>query len=213
MDYSVGLAREQDQHDDFGVIEKRGAARFTSLIRAAKLITSQGEFICVIRDVSATGISLRTFHTMPDTKGMRLELQNGETHALTETRCNGTEASFCFAEPVVVERLIRESWNFPKRQLRLNIRLPLTLSSLMGSAEAETLNVSQQGARVECDMDFAIDQPLRVVSKQYGEFRAKVRWRKERVYGLVFESTYSLREFAMLAAAAQCPALLADPSQ
>ncbi len=108
----------------------------------------------------------------------------------------------------MVERLIRESWNFPKRQLRLNIRLPLTLSSLTGSTKAETLNVSQQGARIECDMDFAIDQPLRVASDQYGETRAKVRWRKDKIYGLVFDNTYSLREFAMLAAASQCPALL-----
>ncbi len=62
MDYSVGLAQEHEQDEDFGGQEKRSDARFTSLIRAAKLVTSQGEFICVIRDVSATGISLRTFH-------------------------------------------------------------------------------------------------------------------------------------------------------
>ncbi len=45
--------------------EQRGAPRYTSLIRAAKLVCGQGEFVCVIRDVSATGVSLRTFHRLP----------------------------------------------------------------------------------------------------------------------------------------------------
>ena len=38
--------------------EQRAAPRFISLIRAAKLVCGQGEFVCVIRDVSATGVSV-----------------------------------------------------------------------------------------------------------------------------------------------------------
>ena len=208
MDYAAGLAQTQD--DAFAGEEKRSAARYTSLIRSAKLITSQGEFICVIRDVSATGISLRTFHALPDTTGLKLELQNGETYSLVATREGANEASFRFAKPVVVERLIREAWVFPKRQLRLNLALPVTLSSLTGSTDAVTINVSQQGARVECDSSFALDQPVRVSSDRFGEARAKVRWRKDTVHGLVFDNTFSLRELALLAAAVQCPALLKD---
>ena len=208
MDYSAGLGLQAAQ--DFDFTEKRSAARYTSLIRSAKLVCGEGEFICVIRDVSSTGISLRTFHALPHEPTIALELQNGETYELVETRRNGREASYRFDRPVAVERLIHESWNFPKRQLRLNIAIPLTLSSLSGTGEAETVNLSQQGARVACDAPFAIDQSLRVTSDCFPETRAKVRWRKNAHYGLVFENTFSLREFALMAAAVQCPAMIEE---
>ena len=43
----------------------RGAQRFTLLIRTAKLVCESGEYLCVIRDVSSTGVRLRLFHDLP----------------------------------------------------------------------------------------------------------------------------------------------------
>ena len=40
------------------------------------------------------------------------------------------------------------------------------------------------------------------------EIRAKVRWRRERHYGVVFDDTFALGDFARLAARLQAPALL-----
>ena len=109
--------------------------------------------------------------------------------------------------------MIHEDWHYPKRQLRLNITLPLKVSALTGSAEAVTLNISQQGARIECDAVFAIDQRVTISCEQLPDIRCKVRWRKDSNYGLVFEDTFSLREFAIFAAQVQCPVLFQnDPS-
>ena len=206
MEYSAGF--RADGNIEEVEVDRRSRPRYTSLIRAAKLVCGQGEFICVIRDVSATGISLRTFHALPNDRTIALELQNGETYEIAETRREGFEASYQFDRPVTVERLIHETWNFPKRQLRLNIAIPLTLSSLSASGEAVTVNLSQQGARVECDAAFAIDQALRVTGDHFPETRAKVRWRKDANYGLVFDNTLSLREFSLMAASVQCPVML-----
>ncbi len=208
MDYSSGFGADSRPVSD--PTEQRGAPRYTSLIRSAKLVCGQGEFLCVIRDVSATGVSLRTFHALPDDRILALELQNGETYEIKEIRRNGFEASYQFDRPVTVERLIHETWNFPKRQLRLNIAIPLELSTLTASGEADTVNLSQQGARVACDASFAIDQTIRVAGKSFPETRAKVRWRKDGHYGLVFENTFSLREFSLMAAAVQCPVMLEE---
>ena len=208
MDYSAGFSADSQPIAD--PTEQRGAPRYTSLIRSAKLVCGQGEFLCVIRDVSATGISLRTFHALPEEPTIALELQNGETYEIRETRRKDREASYQFDRPVTVERLIHETWNFPKRQLRLNIAIPLELSSLTDRGAAETVNLSQQGARVSCQASFAIDQAIRVTGPNFPETRAKVRWRKDGHYGLVFENTFSLREFSLMAAAVQCPAMLED---
>lgn len=188
--------------------DQRSAPRYTSLIRAAKLVCGQGEFVCVIRDVSASGVSLRTFHGLPTDREIALELQNGETYEIRQVRANGFEGSYRFEGVVPVDRLIHENWAFPKRQLRLNLMMPLTIATLSQKANAFMVNLSQQGARVECDTVFAIDQSVRIENDYMPEIRAKVRWRRDANYGLAFDNFFSLREFALLAARVQCPLLL-----
>ena len=190
--------------------EQRAAKRFTSLIRAAKLISSHGEFVCVLRDVSSSGIRLRCFHQIPRDEFMALQLGNGDMFEIQRVRTEGLEASFTFDAAVPVERLIRESWDYPRRQLRLGIVIPLTVRTIAGRFDAITENLSQQGCRIDCSAAFAMNQPAYLESSHLRDIRAKVRWRKDHHYGLVFDNTYSLRDFALLAASAQCPGLLSD---
>lgn len=208
MDYVA--AGRPDHEGDGGGADQRSAKRFTSLIRAAKLICCHGEFVCVLRDVSTGGVRLRCFHDLPTDKDMALELGNGDIFEMQEVRREGREASFTFADPVPVERLINERWSYPRRQLRLNLALPLTVRTLAGKTEGITENFSQQGCRIECPAVYAIEQPVYVSSEKIPEIRAKVRWRRGHNYGLVFDNTYSLRDFAMLAASLQCPGLVEE---
>jgi hypothetical protein len=196
--------------DDGGApAEERVAPRFTLLIRSAKVVGPQGEFICVIRDVSTTGISLRGFHDLPRRGPLRIELQTGETHAIEEMWRRGNEAGFRFVEPVEVHDLIAEAGHFPKRQLRLAVNFPVTISAALQLHRGELTNVSQQGARIESPSMFAIDQPLRIVSDRMPELVARVRWRREGTYGVVFDNTFSLSQLALFAASLQAPELLA----
>ena len=189
--------------------EERSAPRFTLLIRAAKLIAPQGEFICVIRDVSEKGISLRAFHALPQDGPQWIELQTGERYPIEPVWHRGQEAGYRFLGPVEVADLVGEAGRFPKRQLRLGITFEVELASLAGRVRAEVVNLSQQGARIECDSLLAIDQPVRLCSALLPEVRARVRWRRKREYGLVFDDTFSLSQLAVFAAGAQCPELIA----
>src|SRR5690606_6832932 len=62
--------------------EQRRAPRFTLLIRSAKLTSPYGEFLCIVRDVSETGVSVRLFHPLPADVPLTLELPNGDRHPL-----------------------------------------------------------------------------------------------------------------------------------
>jgi len=90
----------------------------------------------------------------------------------------------------------------------------MRISTLTQSCTAIVENLSQQGARFECEELFALDQTLRVSggagAAMFAERRAKVRWRRDNRYGVVFEDTFSLGDFARLAAQLQFPALLDD---
>jgi len=199
--------------------EQRSAPRFTLLIRAAKLISAQGEFVCVIRDVSETGVSVRLFHALPACPDFALHMPAGAVYEVAPVWQKGNEAGFTFAEAVNVDTLVNESSEYPKRGLRLALCFPVTVNKLSGPVEATVENLSQQGARLTCDALLAIDQTVRLRFPAPGsdgkprEVRAKVRWRRDQHYGVVFDDTFTLGDFARLAAQLQAPALLEDSAE
>lgn len=214
MDTSASTAKLHHQPPPEGGEELRAAPRFTLLIRAAKLVSAQGEFVCVIRDVSETGVSVRLFHRLPAGEDFVLHMPGGATYELTNVWERESEAGFRFAEPVEVEQLIRETSEYPKRGMRLGLCFPVTIASLGQQFGGIAENVSQQGARIACDGLMAIDQAIRIEAPgahgELREIRAKVRWRRDNAYGVVFDDTFSLSDFARIAARLQAPALLDD---
>lgn len=192
--------------------EQRAAPRFTLLIRAAKLVCEAGEFVCVLRDVSETGVSVRLFHTLPALERFELHMPAGAIYPIIGVWQRGHEAGFRFDETVSVESLINEASQYPKRGLRLALQFPVAVSTLSQRCLATIFNLSQQGALLECEGLFAIDQTLRIeggdVAPELKEIRAKVRWRRGTRYGVVFDDTFTLGDFAKLAARLQAPDLV-----
>ena len=194
--------------------ELRAAPRLTLLIRAAKLVSPNGEFVCVIRDVSETGVSVRLFHKLPSGSPIELHMPGGGSYEIEPIWERGNEAGFQFAKSVDVKQLINEAGEYPKRGLRLEVFFPIRVSTLTQRSEGLVANLSQQGARFECEGLFAIDQNLRIETlepvPEFKEARAKVRWRRDKEYGVVFDDTFTLGDFARLAARLQSPGLLEE---
>lgn len=218
MEYAarnLGASSSQSENSQSGSLETAEfdrAPRYTLFIRAAKLISSQGEFICVVRDVSETGVRLRLFHAPPTGEPLELHMADGSSYELRQIWHKDNESGYAFAQRIALSDFVTEDAQFPKRGLRLNLEFPLTVRSLNGEAGAIVENISQQGARFSCEAAYAIDQTLRIECPeediQFGEISAKVRWRRDNGYGVVFDNTLSLEEFAKLAARLQCPSLL-----
>lgn len=180
-------------------IEQRAAERFSLLIRSAKLVAPDGEYLCVIRDVSATGLSIRTFHDLPLRPKMRLVTRTNQVLPLELIWTQDRAAGFRFLSEVDVDQLIEERTSLPKRGLRFECRVSAKADDGKGDAFPLVIeNISQQGARISCRKPLAINQPLRIASPQLGEIEAKVRWRSEPEFGVVFEHTYRIDEFARL---------------
>ena len=163
-----------------------------------------------MRDVSATGISVKTFHRLPECESFQLELQGGSVYDVRKVWTKEREAGFQFTKRVDLALVVQESSRFPKRAMRLAICLPITFTTRLNRSTGTVLNLSQQGARIESDALLAIDQAIQLEGGFLGDIRAKVRWRKAREYGLVFDNTFSLEQFALLAVRLQCPGLLSE---
>ena len=184
--------------------ELRATPRYALLIRTAKLVTRAGEFLCVLRDVSATGIKVKIFHPLPLNPWMELEIAEGERFAVEKMWEAPGSAGFRFAEPVEVGRFVADpAGGLRKRSVRLRCIVPATLAAGGETVAAEIRNISQQGACIACDRRLAIDERIQLESDFLPPLEATVRWRRHPLHGLIFKRSFGFEELARLVAAAQ----------
>ena len=184
-------------------IEDRREPRYTLLLRQAKLRTRDAEFLCVIRDVSISGLRIRTFHPLPDQERFAIELREGCPYAIEKVWERDSEAGFRFRNPVALDDLLRDDERYPRRPMRVTIDMPIALTSEGQSGKAHLTNLSQQGARLETDRFLARGQLIRLEAEHLPMLHAKVRWRRDFTHGVVFEETFAFRDFAYLLARLQ----------
>lgn len=176
--------------------DQRKAQRVALLIRAAKLLTREGEFLCVIRDASEEGISMRIFHPLPDCPNMMVELQNGDRYRAELRWQDGDRAGFRFASQADVRRIIESPSRFTKRPVRINLTASAEIQTADRCEYATLQDISQQGAKIACSSRLAIDQRVILRAAGMRDTPAKIRWRREGTCGVVFEETFQFAELA-----------------
>lgn len=177
-------------------MEMRAAPRFSLMLRAAKLLGQSGEYVCVVRDVSETGVKLKLFHEAPPEDYFLLELGNGERYPMELVWAAEGHAGFRFVRGIDVTRFIAEPADHPRRSLRLRISCPSEVHSGGIDMAAMLVNLSQQGACVELGYQLAVRQQVRMDIPGLPSRIGHVRWRKGFAHGLVFQQSWKLDEFA-----------------
>lgn len=199
--------------DEIDPAEKRKAARVAVLIRSAKLVTSHGEFLCIVRDVSQEGVKLRLFHPIPADETLHLELATGDRFGVESIWQRDGLAGFSFVDPIDLHRFIAETSPFPKRPVRLRLRRPAWLKIDGRICDAEIRDLSREGISVETDAPLAIGQTLTVEAHNLPPRAVTVRWRRRPAHGLVLQQLFTLEELARTAARMQLPASFLTKSQ
>ena len=178
--------------------DKRGAARVTLLIRAAKIVHPGGEFLCVVHNVSETGVRLRLFHPLPVRSDLVLELPNGDRHAIERVWEEQGRAGFRFREPQDVPRLVACPGDFPRRPVRVGAKVPCTLILDDRRGRALLCNVSQHGAMIRSTERLSLYERLSLGIPGAREIAARVCWRRGDRHGLSFEDTLEYAELAAI---------------
>lgn len=181
----------------------RSTPRFTLLIRSAKLVCEHGEFLCIIRDVSASGVRLRIFHPLPPVDVYQLELSTGDRFEIERVWESPDHAGFRFADWIDVKDFIAEASPYPKRALRLRVEFPAQIEADASAAPATVRDLSREGARIECDLPLAIRQKVKLSARGLPPIVGNVCWRSATAYGLVFQQVFTFDELAKLAARLQ----------
>lgn len=197
--------------DESQFLDLRAAPRFSVMMRTAKLLSESGEYICVVRDISATGTKLRLFHEPPPDSHLFLELANGFRYAMERMWHADGHAGFRFSSAIDVEEFIEEPNRHPRRPVRLQLRLPAIVTVSSQQNGAMLIDLSQHGACVETGLPIAVGKPLRFEVEGMPVRHGHVCWRRENRHGLVFQDSLRLDEFARHAR--QLQPFLAAPAQ
>jgi hypothetical protein len=185
--------------------EKRAAPRFTLLIRTAKLIAPDREYLCVVRDASQEGLKARVFLDIPDGIPLTIEFGNGERHPIIKVWQNGDIAGFRFSGPVTIERLLANApEGLRKRSVRLRLALPVTLTVAGRAIAATYRDISQHGACLYCEERLPVNARIALASAVLPPLEAHVRWRRAPVYGVVFTQAFRFDELALLTSSLHC---------
>lgn len=179
--------------------ELRGAARFALLIRPAKLVCGRFEYPCVMRDISESGVSVRVFHPVGDHESWAIEMLSGERYPIEPVWQDGLAYGFRFKRLVDLDQILANAGPYPNRPVRLNMDVPAILEHGSQKFHITIINISQQGARLSCRDYLALGQLVTLQSDCVPRLYAKVRWRKNQEYGVVFEDTFKLAELSALA--------------
>lgn len=185
--------------------DMREKPRFALLMRSAKLVSPAGEFLCIIRDISETGVKLRLFHEFPADQPLALESGDGTRIAAECVWQRNGEAGFRFIEPIDVMRFIAEAGPYPKRPVRLRVYHEAIVVSQGIEIPVILRNLSREGARIDTDHRLALSEKLRIVSPALPELNATVCWRRQPAYGVVFRQVMTMEQLSLRTLAMQPP--------
>jgi hypothetical protein len=178
--------------------------------RAAKLLCERGEYLCLLRDISATGVRLGLFHAVPAATHAFLELANGEVYPMLRVWQRERQASYRFTQPIDPADFIAEPVSHPRRPIRIRVRSPGLVYADRVVRPMELRDISQNGASFEADTYLSLGQTLVLSLEALPELNGWVRWRRGRNFGVVFDHGLRLDELAAHALALQPIAPSAD---
>ncbi len=175
---------------------ERRDPRHTLMLRTAKVVCQSGEYVCLVRDVSASGVGLRFFHDVPQEPRIFLELANGALYPIERSWSDHGDAGYRFAAPVALEDFLSEASQFAHRAVRLRLKVPVLLTVDGHDFRAMLADVSRCGAKLAIDRRLpqgafarfdAVGLPLR-----FGH----IRWRQNHDHGIAFQEPIALEELA-----------------
>lgn len=184
-------------------VELRDAPRFSLVMRTAKLLCESGEYVCIVRDISATGTKIRVFHDVPPDEHLYLELANGRRYAMERVWQDGDHAGYRFSCVIEVNEFVEETSLYGRRPVRLRLQRPCLVTADGRDWHAMLVNISQQGACIEASGELPIRQLVRVEVPGLPLRFGHVCWRKEHAHGVVFQNALRLDELARQALALQ----------
>jgi hypothetical protein len=173
--------------------QRRKSDRHLSLLRVGTLMIGDTRELCLIKNVSAGGMLIRTYSEVAEGTRVSIELKQEApitgTVRWTREGCIGVT----FDSPVDVLELISVSVDGPRQRLP---RVAITSTAWVRDGatvhRTKTINISQGGLRVSSPNDLPVGAELVVSLNGLAPITGRLQWKDGDQYGIRFNRPVGL---------------------
>jgi len=193
-------ARISDRNLTHVSADPRCAERVTLMFRTANLIAEGHQILCIIRNISQSGVRLEFFHPIAQTERYILDAGNGRCYGMTLVWIDRNSAGFQFDAAINITEIVKPPCSgYPRRPTRLAIRSALLFHGGGRVQLAYLRDLSMAGACVETNLLLAEGDEVQISLVEEQTLMAQVRWCRSPYIGVKFYQPMSLKDCARLA--------------
>ena len=185
---------------DVEVFERRRSARTATVFQLAKITSHGREELCMVRDVSPTGMKAQVYHAIEVGSAIAIELKTG--HALSG-RVVWADAPFIgvqFDTQVEVQEMLAHcAFDYRLARMRpprIDTNLLATVTVYGVPLEVRVTNLSLAGLAIETDLVLPQDEVCHITLPGLDPLKAVVRWSRGSEAGLQLDAPIDFFDFA-----------------
>jgi hypothetical protein len=170
--------------------ERRSHVRHVTMLRVAVLYAAQGKELCVVKNISAGGLSARVYRSFAVGEPVEVELRSDERIAGIVQWVRDFEIGIGFPEQIDVEAVLTSRWvtEDGRRQRLPRIEIECRCRLRVGSRFylASLADISQGGAKLQTHRPFQGSGEAILTLPDLGSLEGDVRWSQGNKVGLAF---------------------------
>lgn len=178
---------------------RRTDQRHLSVFRVGKLITSAGQELCLIRNISSGGLMAHIYSAHPADEHVEIELKAGRTVKGKVVWSRDKKIGVQFDEKIEVAEILAphaSDSDMVPRAPRLDIRRRGRLRIGAHYQLIELHDISQGGAKLSPAGDARADDDVILLLEGLPPLPAVVRWRHDDMIGVTFKTSIPFEQLA-----------------
>ncbi len=197
-------------------LDRRSATRHLALLRVALLHVEQRKELCVVRNISSNGLSVRVYQDLAVGEQVRVEFRSGEHLSGSVVWKRDWEAGIVFPEPIDVESVLASKWvteigrgrSLPR--IKVDCRGSLKVGSRSFSVVLQ--DISQGGAKIQTQTSIIESGYVVLCLPELPPVPGVVRWAGGTEVGISFNESLPFDLLARWIQARQAAAALSAES-
>lgn len=180
--------------------DRRGEQRHIALLRVALLHSKGSRDLCVVKNISPSGLSVRVYRNLASGDEVEIEFRSGELLAGSVVWEKDWDVGISFPNPIDVEAVLASRWiieagrgrNLP----RIDIDLPARVAFGTRMFEARLQDISQSGARVRMEEAVPVHAKVDLSLAELPPAAGVVRWTRGAEIGISFNECIPFERLA-----------------
>lgn len=175
--------------------DARSDERHLTLFRVGSLIIDDCRELCLIKNVSASGMMVRAYSSIKEGGRVSVELKQGQLVRGEVRWVRGHNLGIAFDERIDVVELLSASMEGPRPRMP-RVEIACTASVRQGSAVSSIKlhDISQGGLKAEASRALDVGEDVVVALPGLAPMHGIVRWQDGAVHGISFNRLLALSE-------------------